>query len=310
MPLDSCGAAATSCGVSKWRLLSLGKAPAWRATGPGMRTQGHTLPPTPCSGDEAALSTFSSFFHGKQLDKGTEVALLWRAGGCRRPAPLAIAVLCTRACRAGVRLASGLFPGRRPPGRAGALTCRLTGSMSGPSRLASFLAMQTAPPTCACARPARPLPPTPAWRPACPSPPPAWATPCGRCTSHPARPRPRRARPGWRRCARSGANNERGMLGRLPPRCEQPACALACGRNNEQGVLRHVHIALPRLLVTSSLSPWLGRLQDPRLPMNDTHINMHNPCAQGCTLFSYTNPTQARSGHACCSSGSLFCLCS
>lgn len=41
------------------------------------------------AGDEAALSTFSSFFHGKQLDKGTEVALLWRADGptdvCLRP---------------------------------------------------------------------------------------------------------------------------------------------------------------------------------------------------------------------------------
>lgn len=33
------------------------------------------------TGDEAALSTFSSFFHGKQLDKGSEVTLLWRSDG-------------------------------------------------------------------------------------------------------------------------------------------------------------------------------------------------------------------------------------
>ncbi|KAL4419927.1 hypothetical protein ABPG75_007025 [Micractinium tetrahymenae] len=33
------------------------------------------------TGDEAALSTFSSFFHGKQLDKGTDVTLLWHSDG-------------------------------------------------------------------------------------------------------------------------------------------------------------------------------------------------------------------------------------
>lgn len=49
---------------------------AWR--------HGAVLPPSPFSGDEAALSTFSSFFHGKQLDKGSEVTLLWRLGGRRQ----------------------------------------------------------------------------------------------------------------------------------------------------------------------------------------------------------------------------------
>ncbi|KAL4430399.1 hypothetical protein ABPG77_002205 [Micractinium sp. CCAP 211/92] len=41
------------------------------------------------TGDEAALSTFSSFFHDKQLDNGTEVTLFWRSDGptdvCLRP---------------------------------------------------------------------------------------------------------------------------------------------------------------------------------------------------------------------------------
>jgi hypothetical protein len=34
-----------------------------------------------CSGDEPVLDSFCSFFEGKQLDKGTEVALLRHADG-------------------------------------------------------------------------------------------------------------------------------------------------------------------------------------------------------------------------------------
>jgi len=34
-----------------------------------------------CRGDESVLDGFCAFFEGRQLEKGTEVTLLWQKGG-------------------------------------------------------------------------------------------------------------------------------------------------------------------------------------------------------------------------------------
>lgn len=166
------------------------------------------LPPLH-SGDEAVLDQFVAFFSGAQLDKGTEVTLLWRAGARHACMP------CWRACHVLLQLhcccAHGCWmaPHARHTVPLPWLCILVLAWVRMVARLASpshpprpiHPPPQTAAPTCACARQAPPLLTPPSSQASVyPAP---WGMRCGSCTWGPPRPHQTLARPGcrrWRSC--------------------------------------------------------------------------------------------------------------